>query len=774
MRIILTALLGLGLSSCGDAQDGPSAPHASTQGQTPAAPALPPTEINLETFSGEVTEANSKVSFEFEAEAGSLITVSTSSMDNFDTVLSVNAPDGRMLAENDDADGTLQSRIVFAAEESGTYRAVIGGFGNSTGSFDLHIRDGIDAGLSDQAHILGEELVTLTGQRQQTDHPVEVAAGQIFVATTIGLAPDMDTTLTLIGPNGVVLAQNDDRGDGSLNSQIVYQSDVDARLIVRTGSFNSASTGDLALSLAIDPEAEIPFDFATIEGEAIATYEGQIGISGEPQSYPLTLSAGETVLAMADTTSGDLDIVLRLLDQQGLPVAFNDDRGDGTLNSAFAYTAEADGEYTILVDRYQAGASTGGFSLVLSRVDASVVDLLQGLLDNIVSLSGDTLSHRTENFVVYYTLEGEDATDEAYALSVVEGLQHSYNEQIGRMGWAEPIRDQDGLYRAYIADAGGAMGVTYPVETTFDNPSTDVRETLTSRTVFVIENDFRGFEEKEAPVDSLMRATATHEFAHVVQFGYDSQEGLDWLYEATASWIETATVGVHQDASDYVTTDYEQPHLCWTTTESGFDYAQWTLLQSLVDVHGEDIVRNIWENAVELDGFPTMSATLENVGTTIPDALQRWRAQNFARDYALAPVFERAVRLHHTLNEPGRWVSKGGPQELGANYIALNLNGRYRFDLQANPDIELIALGHRGDRVEVVPLGNSGVVDTNDYDYAALMVFNRDVPNTPGDCSIASYTIETSPARSRPARAAYSFSAEHFQPLRPEGAQARP
>lgn len=764
MRTALSIIFGLTLAACGNAQ----VSLASQGTDEPAAAA------ELASYSGEVAEAGGTVSFDIELQAGALITLETSSVDRMDTTLTLNAPNGRQLAANDDADGTtLLSRIVFQTPETGTYRAVVGGYADATGNFELHVQEGMDAGLSAQASLLSEEIVSLSAQTRNTDHPVTLAEGDILVATTVALTADLDTTLALLGTGGTVLAQNDDRGDGTLNSQIVYQASEDGDFIIRTGSFNDAGQGDLALSIALDPNAEVPFDYTTVVGEVIATHRGEIQMDGRSQTYPITLEAGETIFAMIDTTFGDLDPVLTLRDADGYPVAYNDDRADGTLNSAFAYTAEEAGTYTFVVDRYQSGNSTGAFELSVSRVDASVVEMLQELLERIITLSGEPRTLQTEDFVVHYTLDGDDATTEAYAIAVGEALQHSFEEQIVRMGWAEPVRDEAGLYHAYIADAEGSMGVAYPVETVFDNPNTNIREPLASRAIFLIENDFAGFDHKEAPPISLMRATATHEFAHIVQYGYDSQEGLDWLYEATSSWIETVTVGADQDATDYTETDYESPHLCWTTSESGFNYSQWTLLASLAEQYGERVVVDIWENTVELDGFATVETSLNDVGTTIPEALQRWRAQNFARDYDLAPVFPRAVRLHHTLRAPGRWVSKGGPQELGANYIALEMSGRHRFDLDTDGDLELIALGQRDGQIDVIPLGQSGVVDLDAYDYAALMVFNRALPAMPGQCSSQSYTITSAPTINGPGQAVYNFSAEHFQPLTEEVAETQ-
>src|SRR5262249_17266193 len=145
--------------------------------------------------------------------------------------------------------------------------------------------------------------------------------------------------------------------------------------------------------------------------------------------------------------------------------------------------------------------------------------------------------------------------------------------------------------------------------------------------------------------------------------------------EATAAWTETDTVGDDQDATDYVETDFAAPERCWTTNEHGFDYAQWTFLQSLADRYGEHFIVTIWENSVRYDGFDTLSHPLASVGTTIPEAIERWRAQNFAMDYALAPHFTRTVALAGEIARDGKWSPRGHIEQLGANYVRLNVRG---------------------------------------------------------------------------------------------------
>ena len=714
---------------------------------------------------GEVTEQVARSLTEIDLEAGQIVTLSTEPAAGFDTILELLGPDGRPVAENDDREqGDLSSQIIYMPEVSGRHTAIVTGYGGTTGTFDLVIANGVEFGLSSEAVVLNDHVVTLERARAEVTFSADLAADDILVVTTFALSDSLDTVLTLVDAGGMIVAQNDDRGDGSLNSQLVFQAPAAGQYSVELGTFDGSSYGDLVLSMALDPLAEVPFDFDAVERTPFAEYTGTIDGRETEFDYPLELAAGETILALAEAINGDLDTVLRLVGADGNPVALNDDRGDGSLNSAIAFTALEAGPYTLELRRYRSGESSGDFVLELSHVAPSFVDELQELLENRVSLSGPELTIETPDFRVLYTLEGVDASSTEYAQSVGEALQAMLDSQVNQIGWAEPIRDDDGRYRAYVADADGSMGVTYPVQIVFDNANTtDVHETSAARTVFVIDNDFVGMG-KTASVHSLMRATATHEFNHVIQFGYDSEEGLDWLYEATASWTETTTVGSDQDATDYVATDFETPEVCWTTSQDGYDYAQWTLLQSIADVYGDGIVVEMWENSVTRDGFETMSATLEPVGTTIPDVIQRWRAQNFALAYDLAPSFTDTVHVHHTMDSERGWMSKGGLEQLGANYIVVELDGRYEFALSGDAGLELLALTHSGDEIQVVPLGRGGVVDTNAHEYVALMVFNRTMPEAPGVCSDVGYSLDVSPATGAAAAPDYSFSAEHFTP----------
>jgi hypothetical protein len=725
-------------------------------------------------YTGEVTAAQPRAVFELELRAGEPVTLTTASArTTFDTILTLTGPDGRTVAENDDTATALTSQIIYVPTRTGRHRAIVTGFGGATGAFELIVSNEVEFGLSHAARVIRQERVTLTRQRREQSFTVDLAEDEIFVGSTFALAANVDPTLALADSSGEIVAANDDRGDGTLNSQVIFQAPRAGRYQLTVGTYDNTG-GEMIVSLAIDPEADAPFNFSAIEGTPLARHEGSLNAEQPSRDYPLRLTAGQTILVLADTTGGDLDPVIRLSDVNGDPVAANDDRGDGSLNSAFAYTAAATATYTLNIERYRRSETSGNYLLVITNVDRSVVDTIQALAEDAVSLSGPELTLETRDFRVHYTLEGVDATTTEYAQATADTLQEMFEVQVRRIGWAEPIRDPDGRYRAYVADALGSMGYTKGVQMVFDNPNTSgVRERAAVRTVFVVDNGFVGMNRTESPI-SLMRATATHEFNHVIQFGYDGEEPLNWLYEATASWTETTTVGSDQDATNYTETDFASPQRCWTTLESGFDYSQWTLLQSIADVHGDGIVVRMWENAVRYDGFEVMSRTLSGVGTDIPSALSRWRAQNYARDYDLAPVFPRAVREQAILSRQGEWSTKDGPEQLGAHYLGFgqNLRGTYTISLTGDDDLELLGLGVRNGEVQVFRLGRGGAFNVGAFENAALMVFNRAVPSEPGACSASGrYRINVSETTDAMAAPQTRFNARHFQALRREPSQ---
>ena len=506
-------------------------------------------------------------------------------------------------------------------------------------------------------------------------------------------------------------------------------------------------------------------------------YTGTLDAKTPSLEYPLQLEAGDSVLITTEATSGDLDTVLALIDSDGRVVAENDDRKSDTLDSALGYTSPG-GVYTVQVRRYEFSETSGSFRLEITLGDESVLEELE--LITRVRLSGPVRTRDTEHFRIHYTLEGADATTEAFMNALEISVEEIWRIQIDRMGWAPPpsdgARGGNGLYDVYMADLYGdgesALGYTSPENLTGDNPATpDVIEQGASSYI-VLENDFDVPERQAATAISLLRTTMSHEFNHAIQFGY-AVDDLTLFYEATATWMETAALSKDEDATGYVQYIYKYPELCFgadTEEASGLAvYGHWLFIQALVDAYGEEIVRELWQNIAGYDGLDALAQTLAAHGETVEGMLASYHIQNLVRQYDLALVFDETVWREDTIDAVGRWTYSGrGVQELAANYFEVTLPpGRYYSGL-TNDDgvLSLWAVGVRDQEADAIPLERGGVIDTTGYDHYYLMVFNPDYDDPEQGCRYYDYDLDVVTGKSAPNVVARVWDAAFFAPLR--------
>lgn len=524
----------------------------------------------------------------------------------------------------------------------------------------------------------------------------------------------------------------------------------------------------------------IPIIAFAQEGAQTLTFRGYLDATVPFKDYPITLNAGQSVLITAEAQSGNLDTLVELYDPNGRIVASNDDRNGETLDSALGYTAVNGGTYTVRMTRYQGAESSGHYLLTIVIGDSSVLEPLDSLTR--LQLSGPTLTRDTTHFRIHYTLEGEDAVDPVYLEAVVLTAEEVWGVQIDQMGWAPPPQDGvlggDHRYDVYLVDIIGrgesALGYASPQSIVGDNPYTEAIETAAGTSYLAIENDFRDVD-GGTPI-SLMRATFAHEFNHAIQFGYDVNDAHNWIYEATASWIETAVFVKDEDATGYVEYAYQYPELCFGTTSDPGDgqlqYGEWTFLQHLVDVFGPRAPIALWENIAKYEGFEALEVTLHDFNAELTYTVATYRLKNLAREYALAPEFNATVWLENTITGIGRWSYTGrGIQELGANYFAIDLPaGTYYAGLVNDGGVlDLWAIGVTDNKLEIFPLGRGGNFDTTSYRYVYLMVFNPVYDEDVEDCRYYDYDIDITTGKAPPHAPVGSFDARHFQPLRSSG-----
>jgi hypothetical protein len=197
------------------------------------------------------------------------------------------------------------------------------------------------------------------------------------------------------------------------------------------------------------------------------------------------------------------------------------------------------------------------------------------------TLSGTVRTVDTRHFRIFYTLSGQDAVAiedtngngiPDYVEVVGEALEFSWQTEIVDLGWSPPPPDRtfggDERYDVYLQDldfnvsgtAEGGQGQMF----VGDNPRTGRIELYSSASFVRIDNDFVEILELGLPVPSLiiLRSTIAHELLHGLQFGYDATEPHGWLWEASATWIETVVYPEVRDAPLYLTAAFKSADTC--------------------------------------------------------------------------------------------------------------------------------------------------------------------------------------------------------------------
>ncbi|MBL8216283.1 MAG: pre-peptidase C-terminal domain-containing protein [Bryobacterales bacterium] len=206
--------------------------------------------------------------YRFEGTAGQTITIDMTS-GVFDTYLYLVGPNGAVVAEDDDGGTDTNSRIPrdtgsFALTATGTYTIEATSFsrsGSATGSFALTLRVVNNCSItpiSFDTPVTGALTTTdcfspLGGDFYVKRYTVRTVVGQRLRVTM--QSASLDTYLTLIGPDGSVVAEDDDSA-GNLNSRIpasgfltVTQSGT---YTIEASTYNELAVGAFTLLLESD------------------------------------------------------------------------------------------------------------------------------------------------------------------------------------------------------------------------------------------------------------------------------------------------------------------------------------------------------------------------------------------------------------------------------------------------------------------------------------------------------------------------------------------
>lgn len=250
---------------------------------------------------------------------------------------------------------------------------------------------------------------------------------------------------------------------------------------------------------------------------------------------------------------------------------------------------------------------------------------------------------------VHHVRRGRHAATPQYAATALATLTEFHTAMVDG-GWRAPRSDK--------GRGGNALPDVYLAEL-FDQRlygycTTDQRIRRGTSKVWsycVLDDDYAEIaEETGGEPLGLLRATAAHEYAHAVQFGYDVRED-PWFMEGTATWFEEQLADEVDDNRSYLSTSQlTRPGTPLDAGRGGFEYGAWIFFQHLTERFPEEqaglptLVRDAWR-AADAGRTPNLFST-RALGQALAARGTSWRAVygDFAADgYAARTAYEEGA-----------------------------------------------------------------------------------------------------------------------------------
>jgi hypothetical protein len=138
------------------------------------------------------------------------------------------------------------------------------------------------------------------------------------------------------------------------------------------------------------------------------------------------------------------------------------------------------------------------------------------------------------HFCVHYVTATADAASAAWAATVLAEAEKAWEFETGTLGWDAPPSDG--------TEGGDARTDIYLKELSHDGlfgyaASDPGQRTKSQFSYLVVDNDFLPSQYGGAPALESLQITLAHEYAHVLQYGYDILAD-GWHYESSAVWVE--------------------------------------------------------------------------------------------------------------------------------------------------------------------------------------------------------------------------------------------
>jgi len=293
----------------------------------------------------------------------------------FDPLVALRDADGFLIGRDDDGGGGLAARLRVILPRSGTYRLVATSINASArGWYTVAVSEWAtpDAPAPGRASALavGDTKTGLLepGDEQAGDGPFqdrwtfEARAGQRFHVEMS--STDLDSYLTILGPDGATVTMNDDAGSGR-DASLSFNATAAGRYVALASSYgDQPGFGAYRVTLAEAPPAGGSTAAASLTDGA--TVEGRLeeGDSTTQRGFTdfVSYTPARSGSVTFDLRSTAFDAILTLEDEGGAQIAQDDD-GGGERNSRIVVDVVAGRRYVLRVGAFGSSQQTGAYTL---------------------------------------------------------------------------------------------------------------------------------------------------------------------------------------------------------------------------------------------------------------------------------------------------------------------------------------------------------------------------------------------------------------------------
>ena len=393
--------------------------------------------------------------FVFEAVEGELYEIEVDLGTLPDSVVTIADADGVVLDFNDDrGNGSLGSRLVWRAPESGDSYVEVSGYGEGSYSLRVGVIDVVDNSADGVVGatrvVLGEAVEgTLDDEGDGDVFVFEAVEGELYeIAVVLGTLP-----ASFVGVDDAgwfVLGNNDDRGDGSLETLLMWRAPESGDFYVNVTSYDEGSyTLRVGVSDIVDDYADGVVGASRVVLEEAV--EGVLDYDGDDDYFVFEAVEGE--LYEIGVALGTLsDSMVSVFDEDGVELGWNDDRVDGSLASLVVWKAPESGDFYVEVSGHGGNfyAEVPGYGEGSYRLTVVTSDIVDDYADGVDGAARLELEEAVVGVLDY------PGDVDYFAFEAMEDELYELEVDLGTLAdWVEvAVFDEDGVELDRNVDRG--------------------------------------------------------------------------------------------------------------------------------------------------------------------------------------------------------------------------------------------------------------------------------------------------------------------------------